>query len=80
MRGINVSLSIRKKRDVPIIMLTTHLAEKDKVRSLDLSTEDHLSNSIDVVQLMAWIKETFARKATTSYYQSEFNSNGNGKN
>jgi DNA-binding response OmpR family regulator len=80
MKGIKVSLSIRRKCDVPIIMLTSRLAEKEQVRGLDLSSEDHLSESIDVGKLMDWIKETFARNATTSYYQSEFNGNGNGKN
>ncbi len=76
MEGIKISLSIRKKFDVPIIMLTSKPAEKNSVKGLDLSSDDLLSNSIDVVQLMEWIKETFTHNAATSYQPSDSNGNG----
>lgn len=79
MEGIKISLSIRKKYDVPIIMLTSKLADKNKVKGLDLSTENHLSDSIDVVQLMEWIKDTFTHNAAMGGYQfSDSRGNGNG--
>jgi DNA-binding response OmpR family regulator len=80
MEGFKVTLRIRKKFDVPVIMLTSRMAEKDKVRGLDLSSDDCLSRSVDVVQLMDWIKETFARNATMPYYHSEPDNSGNRQN
>jgi len=77
MDGIRVSLNIRRKYDVPIIMLTSRSDDRDKVRGLDLSAEDHLSGSINTRQLMDWIRETFTRNAEISY--SNQRSNGNGK-
>jgi DNA-binding response OmpR family regulator len=80
MEGLKVTLRIRKNYDVPVIMLTSTMAGKDKVRGLDLSSDDYLSRSVDVVQLMDWIKETFARNATIPYYNPDFDSNDNRQN
>ena len=63
LEGVRVSLNIRMKYDVPIIMITSRLAEKNKVRGLDLSAENYLSSSLNVMQLTDWIKETFTRNA-----------------
>ena len=78
LEGVRVSLNIRMKYDVPIIMITSRLAEKNKVRGLDLSAENYLSSSLNVMQLTDWIKETFTRNAVMSYPEPYPNGNGNG--
>jgi DNA-binding response OmpR family regulator len=64
MKGIETSINICRKHDVPVIMLTSYRTDKEKFRGIDLSTEDKLSDSFDVVELMNWIKETLARNIT----------------
>lgn len=78
LEGVRVSLNIRMKYDVPIIMITSRLAETNEVRGLDLSAENYLSNSLNVMQLTGWIKETFTRNAAMSYPEPYHNGNGNG--
>ena len=78
LEGVRVSLNIRMKYDVPIIMITSRLAEKNKVRGLDLSAENYLSSSLNVMQLTDWIKEIFTRNAVMSYPEPYPNGNGNG--
>lgn len=80
MEGIKISLSIRKKYDVPVIMLSTYSAGKEKVRGLDMGAKDALSNSVDILELMDWIKEAFSRNHACGYHSSDSNGNGRMEN
>ena len=64
MQGVRICVRIRQRHDVPVIMLTTWKAGKDKVKGLDLRANDYLTDSIDIGELMAWIKETFSRNGS----------------
>ena len=77
--GIRVSLNIRRKYDVPIIMLTSRLSDVNKVKDLELSAEETLSSSINAFQLTEWINGTFDRDAVMRYSDQHSHGNGNGK-
>lgn len=56
--GIEVCLFIRQWSQVPIVMLSTWGAGKDKVRGLDLSADGYLTEPFGTAQLLAWIEGT----------------------
>ena len=56
--GIEMCLRIRQCSAVPIIMLSTWGAGKDRVRGLDLSADSYLTEPFDIEQLLARIEDT----------------------
>lgn len=59
MDGIETSLCIRRWFDVPIIMLSAWGAGKDRVRRLDLSAEDYLTDPMDWSELQSHLETAF---------------------
>ena len=59
--GVEVCLRLRQWCQVPVIMLSTWEAEKDTVRSLDLSSDSYLTEPYGVTDLMAQIEDTLCR-------------------
>ena len=59
--GVEVCLRLRQWCQVPVIMLSTWEAEKDTVRSLDLSSDSYLTKPYGVTDLMAQIEDTLCR-------------------
>lgn len=55
--GVEMCLRIRQWSQAPIIMLSTWGAGKDKVRGLDLSSDDYLTEAFGAAELMARIEE-----------------------
>ena len=57
MGGIEMSLYIRQQSQVPILMLSTWGAGKDKVRALDVSnTDDYLSEPFGIAEVTTRIE------------------------
>ena len=58
--GIESCLLLRQWFQLPIIMLSTWGAGKDKVRGLDLSADGYLTEPFGTAGLMAWIKKALS--------------------
>lgn len=61
MQGIEVSLRIRQWSPVPVMMLSTWGAGDDRIRRLDLDTDDYLTEPFGVEQLVVQIEEALQR-------------------
>lgn len=60
--GENVCREIRESSDVPIIMLTAKVAEKDKIAGLDLGADDYVSKPFSPGELMARVRAVARRR------------------
>ncbi len=61
MSGIETCREIRRSSDVPIIMLTVHHAERDKVIALDAGADDYVTKPFGIEELLARIRATLRR-------------------
>lgn len=59
--GLEVSLSIRQQAQVPIIMVSAWNADEGKVRGLDLTAEDYLTEPFGAAELVSLIEVTLRR-------------------
>ncbi|MCQ2505957.1 MAG: response regulator transcription factor [Lachnospiraceae bacterium] len=62
MNGMDVCSEIRKKSEVPIIMLTALGEVADKVRGLELGVDDYMTKPFSTDELLARIKMVFNRR------------------
>jgi len=61
--GLDVCRTLRRERDVPIIMLTARDAEIDRVVGLELGADDYVVKPFSVRELMARVKSVLRRTA-----------------
>jgi DNA-binding response OmpR family regulator len=61
--GLEVCRTLRRERDVPIIMLTARDAEIDRVVGLELGADDYIVKPFSVRELMARVKNVLRRTA-----------------
>ena len=61
MDGFEVCRHVRKKSEVPIIMLTAREEESDKVLGLELGADDYITKPFSMRELMARIKANMRR-------------------
>jgi DNA-binding response OmpR family regulator len=59
--GLEVCRTLRRERDVPIIMLTARDAEVDRVVGLELGADDYVVKPFSVRELMARVKNVLRR-------------------
>ena len=59
--GLEVCRTLRRERDVPIIMLTAREAEVDRVVGLELGADDYVVKPFSVRELMARVKNVLRR-------------------
>ena len=59
--GLEVCRAVRRKREVPIIMLTARDAEVDRVVGLELGADDYVVKPFSVRELMARVKNVLRR-------------------
>lgn len=59
--GLEVCRALRRKRDVPIIMLTARDAEVDRVVGLELGADDYVVKPFSVRELMVRVKNVLRR-------------------
>ena len=64
--GWQVCREIRKKSDVPIIMITAKSETFDKVLGLELGADDYIVKPLDTLEVVARIKAVARRVGTTS--------------
>jgi len=70
MSGEEVCQEIRKTSDVPIIMLTAKVSEKDKISGLDLGADDYVSKPFSPGELMARVR-AISRRLPQSAHENE---------
>jgi len=61
--GLEVCRTLRRERDVPIIMLTARDAEVDRVVGLELGADDYVVKPFSVRELVARVKNVLRRTA-----------------
>ena len=61
--GLEVCRTLRRERDVPIIMLTARDAEVDRVVGLELGADDYVVKPFSVRELIARVKSVLRRAA-----------------
>lgn len=63
MGGVEACREIRRASDAPIIMLTVHNAERDKVAALDAGADDYVVKPFGIEELLARIRAALRRYA-----------------
>lgn len=61
--GIEILRRIRKKSNVPVIMLTARDAVMDKVSGLDMGADDYITKPFAIEELLARIRVTLRKNA-----------------
>jgi two-component system, OmpR family, KDP operon response regulator KdpE len=63
MSGFDTCRAIRDLSDMPIIMLTVHDAEKDKVEALDAGADDYITKPFGMPELLARVRAVLRRRS-----------------
>jgi two-component system alkaline phosphatase synthesis response regulator PhoP len=61
MDGLDVTRALRKRSNVPIIMLTARVEESDKLVGLELGADDYLTKPFSPKELVARVRAVFRR-------------------
>ncbi|MEB3750674.1 MULTISPECIES: response regulator YycF [Geobacillus] len=69
--GMEVCREVRKKYDMPIIMLTAKDSEIDKVLGLELGADDYVTKPFSTRELLARVKANLRRHAQTAAQEGE---------
>jgi two-component system KDP operon response regulator KdpE len=72
MGGLAACREIRRRSDVPVIMLTVLNSERDKVSALDAGADDYVTKPFGMEELLARIRASLRR--TSADAPEEFNS------
>jgi two-component system alkaline phosphatase synthesis response regulator PhoP len=59
--GLDVTRTLRKRSDVPIIMLTARVDERDKLIGLELGADDYITKPFSPNELVARVRAVFRR-------------------
>ncbi|PLT29529.1 DNA-binding response regulator [Peribacillus deserti] len=69
--GMEVCREVRKKYDIPIIMLTAKDSEIDKVLGLELGADDYVTKPFSTREIIARVKANLRRQQTVASQGSE---------
>lgn len=69
--GMEVCREVRKKYDIPIIMLTAKDSEIDKVLGLELGADDYVTKPFSTRELLARVKANLRRQQSVASQSSE---------
>ncbi|SHJ15220.1 two-component system, OmpR family, response regulator MprA [Rubritalea squalenifaciens DSM 18772] len=72
LNGWEVLKALRRKSDVPVLMLTAMDATQDRVRGLDLGADDYQTKPFEVEELQARVRALLRRKTGSSTTKIEF--------
>ena len=61
MDGFEICRSLRKQKDMPILMVTAKVSSIDKVRGLGIGADDYIVKPFDPAELVARVKAHIAR-------------------
>jgi DNA-binding response OmpR family regulator len=66
MDGFNVLRAIRKRANVPVIMLTAKVTEADRVAGIELGADDYVTKPFSMRELMARVRMVLRRAAASA--------------
>ncbi|MBM7693549.1 two-component system response regulator VicR [Peribacillus deserti] len=69
--GMEVCREVRKKHDIPIIMLTAKDSEIDKVLGFELGADDYVTKPFSTREIIARVKANLRRQQTVANQGSE---------
>lgn len=76
MNGIELCRAIRKKSEIPIIVLSVKGEEKTKVEALDAGADDYITKPFGIDELLARVRAALRRAPLKSEQQAENLSEG----
>jgi two-component system, OmpR family, response regulator RegX3 len=65
MDGLEVCRALRKRSDVPVIMLTARAREVDKVIGLEMGADDYVTKPFGMLELVARVRAALRRHSTS---------------
>jgi len=74
--GLEICRRVRKKEDIPIIMLTAKESEVDRVLGLELGADDYVTKPFSMRELMARVKSVLRRFQVSANVPDVLNSGG----
>ncbi len=69
--GITVLEQLRRRKDLPVIMLTARVHQQDRILGLNSGADDYLPKPFDPDELMARIRAVLRRTETTIIAQTD---------
>ena len=72
--GINATLKIREKSNVPIIFLSAKSEDMDKILGLNVGADDYVTKPFNPLELVARVKSNLRRYTKLGSMQTESNS------
>lgn len=74
--GLEICRRVRKKEDIPIIMLTAKESEVDRVLGLELGADDYVTKPFSMRELIARVKSVLRRFQVSAIAPDVVNSGG----
>ncbi len=71
MEGLDICREIKKKADIPVIILSAKSEELDKVLGLELGADDYIVKPFGIRELLARVKNVFRRINGVIHYGAE---------
>jgi len=75
--GFEVLQRLRRRKDLPVIMLTARVQHQDRIRGLDAGADDYLPKPFDPDELLARIRAVLRRSESLARVEAEEISIGN---
>ncbi|WP_239461476.1 response regulator transcription factor [Occallatibacter savannae] len=75
--GFEVLQRLRRRKDLPVIMLTARVQQQDRIRGLDAGADDYLPKPFDPDELLARIRAVLRRSESLARAEAEEISIGN---
>jgi two-component system response regulator CpxR len=69
--GFELLQRLRRRKDMPIIMLTARVQQQDRIRGLDAGADDYLPKHFDPDELLARIRAVLRRSESLTRPESE---------
>ena len=69
--GFEVLQRLRRRKDLPVIMLTARVQQQDRIRGLDAGADDYLPKPFDPDELLARIRAVLRRSESMARTEAE---------
>ena len=69
--GFEVLQRLRRRKDLPVIMLTARVQQQDRIRGLDAGADDYLPKPFDPDELLARIRAVLRRSESLARTEAE---------
>jgi two-component system response regulator CpxR len=69
--GFELLQRLRRRKDLPIIMLTARVQQQDRIRGLDAGADDYLPKPFDPDELLARVRAVLRRSESLTRTESE---------